>query len=328
MSRILITRWKNVLCAWVLVGLCPTAVYAAQSFTLGHQFPDDSVPGRAARKFAALVSQNSKGAVDIDVQPAARFGDERAHIALVRKQSLDFTITGDVVVSSLSERYLVVNLPFLYRNAAHAMAVYSGPLGKGIRAEFENGGLLPLSWHYTGTRMLTANRPIRNLADIAGLNLRLPLDTAWNVAWRALGAQPRQVPFTDLPLALQLGRVDAQENPPNFIRSAKLYEHQKYLISTDHMPQRQFVFTSTAFWKSLSADRRKLFQDAAKQASAWATETATKEQKLDVAWLTREGGMTLLAFDPAGVQEALKNVPHALGGDEGLSVSRQILATP
>lgn len=299
---------------------------AVVNLTLGHQFPIGSIPDRAAQKFVALVAEKTKGEVQIALHPAGTFGDEREHLVLLRKQALDFAVTGDLVVSSLGDRYLVVNMPFLYRDTAHALASYDGPLGDEIRHELKKRGLLALSWHHVGTRMLTANKPLRTLADLTGLSLRLPQDAAWVAAWRALGAVPRQIPFTDLALALKHGRVEAQENPPGFIRASKLYEHQKYLMTTQHMPQRQFILAAERSMSNLTPELRKRVQEAAKEASRWAVVAANEEHIRDLNWLVTDGGMTLVTFDMTGMQEALRLVPQALAAEAGVAVYNQILA--
>ena len=312
---------------WMMVawGLCPPAAQAALVLRLGHQFPRNSLSDRAAQYFAQQVADKSRGALEIRVFPDASLGDEREQLALLRKQSLDFALTGDLVVSSLSDRFVVVNLPFLYRDSAHAMATYNGPVGQAMRSELAAHGLKALSWHEVGNRMLTANRPVRNIADVRGLKLRLPTaDVAWTAAWRALGANVRQVQFTDLPVALKTGLVEAQENPPGLIRSARLHEHQKYLMDTRHMPQRQFIFTSVPAWNRLNAAQRRIVQQAATAASALAMATAKTEFQRDLDWLIHEGGMTLIPFDASGVPSIIQSVPATLAGTEGEALYREI----
>lgn len=311
---------------WLSASLAPLIASGSETYNLGHQFPADSIPDRVARKFAELANEYSRGAVAIKVHANAAFGDERGHVALLRRQALDFAITGDLVIGSLSDRYLVMNMPFLYRDLAHAMAVYDGKLGDAIRLELSAHGLRALSWHHVGTRMLTANRPIRNTAELSGLVLRLPQDSTWIAAWRALGATPRQVAFTELASALQLGTVEAQENPPNFIRGSKLYLHQKYIMTTNHMPQRQFIFASEGRWSGLTTIQRSSLQKAATEASRWAVSIANAEHAKDLAWLLNEGGMKLVTFDATGVQNALRGVPSLVGGSEGAELYQQLRA--
>ena len=311
-----------------LLTLTPLAASALQALNLGHQFARDSIPDRTAHKFAELLSASTKGSFKVAVYPGAAFGDEREHLALLRKGTLDFTVTGDLIISSLSDKYRVVNMPFLYRDVRHALSVYDGALGTGMRNELKASGLIALSWHHVGNRLLTANKPIRNVDDLKGLNLRLPQDAAWTATWRALGAQPRHVQFSDLGTALKLGQVEAQENPANFIRAGRLYENQKYVILTHHMPQRQFIFASEKTMQALRPDLRAKVQKAAQEASLWATSIAGTESERDLAWLLGEGGMSAVEFDLRGVTERLAPVPASLAGEAGTAVYNTIKAIP
>lgn len=294
---------------------------------LGHQFARGSLPDRVAQRIAEQVAERSKQSVQVQVFPSAAFGDEREHLALLRRGALDLAITGDLVISSLGSAYMVVNMPFLYRDVAHALSTYAGPLGQDMRAAMADKGLETLSWHHVGVRMLTANRPVRTADDLKGLKLRLPPDAAWVAVWTALGANPQQLPFTELPAALKLGKVDAQENPANFIRANKLYEHQKYLMTTRHMPQRQFVLASQARWQRLPAATRALLAQAATEASRWAVATAEAEDQKDLNWLLTEGGMTSVTFDAGPIEQRLDAVATQLGGSAAQSVYQRVLNT-
>lgn len=299
---------------------------AEQVYKLGHMFAKESVPDRAAKKFAEILLTRSKGNLEIQVYPEGLLGDERENLAQLLKGTLNFSVTGDVVVSNIGDKYRVVNMPFMYRSVQHALQTYESDLGMAIRSNIRTEGVDVLSWHYVGTRMLTANKPIRSLADIKGLQLRLPQDSAWIATWQALGANPRQVQFTELATALKVGRVEAQENPPGFIRVNRLFVNQKYLMTTNHMPQRQMILAAGEFWRKLPATERTMISAAAREASEWATRQAELEQKIDQAWLTKEGGMTLVEFDFQGVAEAVAGVPATLAGKEGEAIFKQIRA--
>lgn len=324
----LLRRWGLLCCVW----LWPTAwaqplADGAQVVKLGHQFARGSLPDRVAQRMAQQVAQASQQKVTIQVFAAATFGDEREHLALLRRGALDLAITGDLVISSLDTAYLAVNMPFLYRDVNHAMATYAGPIGQDMRAAMAGKGLETLSWHHVGVRVLTANRPVRGIDELKGLKLRLPPDAAWVAVWNALGANTQQLPFTELPAALKLGKVEAQENPPNFIRANKLHQHQKYLMTTHHMPQRQFVLASQARWQQLPQATRDLLAQAATEASRWAIATAEAEERKDIEWLLTEGGMTRVPFDAGNVVQRLDAVANDLGGNAARAIYQRILAT-
>lgn len=296
------------------------------TLTLGHQFPAGSVPDRIANQFADQVAQHSAGQISVRVFNNATFGDEREHLSLLRRGSLDLAITGDLVISSLDPMFLVVNLPFIYRDPAHALATYNGSVGERMRAHMKDLGLNALSWHYTGTRMLTANAPLKNTASLKGIRLRLPSDTTWIRVWRALGATPVEIPFPDLATALKLGRVDAQENPPNFVRNGQLHTEQTHLMTTRHMPQRQFVFMAQNRWVALPDDTRTLLAQAAHEASAWGSRLAREENDRDLEWLTRDGGLARVEFNAEGTEKITRTIARQLGGPEGENVYQSIVA--
>lgn len=323
-------RWIAVFISVVFSGVIwPCHVQAAeQTFRLGHMFARESLPDRAAHKFAEIVATRSKGNLRIQIHPEGLLGDERENLAQLQRGVLHFAVTGDVVVSNIGDKYRVVNMPFMYRDVQHALRTYDGELGKVIRNNIRAEGVEVLSWHFIGMRLLTANKPIRNIADIKGLQLRLPQDSAWVATWHALGATSHQVQFTELAAALKAGRVEAQENPPGFIRSNRLYENQKYLMKTNHMPQRQMILAASESWGKLNASERALIGAAAQEASAWVTRQAELAQEVDLAWLVREGGMTLVEFDASGVDTAIAGVPNALAGKQGEAIFNQIRAKP
>ena len=305
----------------------PLSLQAAERvYKLGHMFARESLPDRAANRFAEILSTRSKGNLRIQVYPEGLLGDERENLAQLLKGTLHLAVTGDVVVSNIGDKFRVVNMPFMYRSVQHALQTYEGDLGLAIRRNIHDQGVDVLSWYYVGTRMLTANKPIRSMADLNGLQLRLPQDSAWIATWQALGANSRQVQFTELASALKAGRVDAQENPPGFIRANRLFENQKYLMTTNHMPQRQMILAAGEFWRKLTPGERTMFTASAREASEWATRQAESEQRMDQEWLTTQGGMTLVEFDVRGIAEAIAGVPAALAGKDGAAIFQQIRA--
>lgn len=308
-----------LLCLVLTTGSAP-----AQELKLAHQFALDSLPDRVARKFSDLLAEKSSS-LRVSIFPQAQLGDEQQNALQVRRGEIDLAIIGDLIVGELRPEFRIINMPFIYRSQEHAMRVYDSALGQEVRQQMASIGLNVLSWHCTGTRVLTANRPVRNLADIRGLRLRLPADRSWITVWGRLGAEPQIVAFSDLPAALRLGTLEAQENPPNFIRAGKLYEHQKFLMLTNHMPQRQFVIMANKTWTRLSATDRVLVQQAAQEASRWACGRARSESDADLRWLTNEGGMTLVNFDPRGITDLLRTLPGELGGAGGAKVYQAIM---
>jgi tripartite ATP-independent transporter DctP family solute receptor len=325
-------RWSGrpgvsvlVVCLGILVGTLPAG--AAENLKLAHQFAPDSLPGKSAAKFAELVAEKSKGAVKVTVLPGGALGDERANLQQLENGSLDLALTGDLVISFMAKPYMLVSMPFIYRDPDHSVAVFNGEIGAEIgKYLLDHNKIRALAWQYAGTRVLTANRPVRTLDDLNGLKLRMPAAEMWVKTWQKTGAVIVNVAFTELYMALQTGTVQAQENPPNFIIAQKFNEVQKYLMPTNHVPQMNVYFLSDAKSRALSAADRAAIEAAAREATDWTTKTAKESQAKDVEWLTSKGGMTLVPIDLTGIQELIKNVPSEVLGAAGPALYDRIRA--
>ena len=306
------------------VALFATVVYGgsalADDLKLAHQFAPDSLPGKSAVHFANLVKQRSSGATTITVIPGGSLGDERANLQQLENGSLDLALTGDLVISLYAKPYILVSMPFLYRDPDHALHTMNGEIGQEISKYLNEKNKLHLvAWQYVGTRELTASKPIRTLADLKGLKLRMPPAQMWIATWNKTGAAIANVAFTELQLALQTGTVNAQENPPNFIIANKLFEVQKYLMLTDHYPQMQSFFIADAKYAAMKPEQRTLLETAFRDTATWTSAQAKAAQAADIQWLTTkgQGNMELVKPDFSGIKDLVKDVPREVMGEDG-----------
>lgn len=287
-------------CGLALAMLLSSTPAPARDATLAHMFAKGSLPDRAAEDFAERV----EGIRPVVVVADAALGDERANLHQLAAGEIAFAITGDVLVARALPRLALANFPFLHETGDAARAAYSGWLGAEIRRALKDYDVELLSAYCVGQRYLTAMVPVRGLEDVAGLTLRLPPDPVVTLAWRRLGAEVVNIPFPELPGALAAGRVQAQENPLNFIRSEGLHRHQRYLVETGHYHQHQFILASTTFLTMLDATARAVVHAAAEATAAKICGDALAEEEATLAWLTEEAGMTLLPFERAAAREA------------------------
>lgn len=298
-----------------------------EDFKLAHQFSPDSLPGQSAQHFAELVAEKTQRDSLVTVLPGGALGDERANLQQLTNGSIDMALTGDLVISSMAQPYMLVSMPFIYDSPAHSLAVFNGEIGSEIdQYLLKNHGIHALGWQYVGTRELTSNTPVHNLDELKGLKVRLPGAQMWVKTWEKTGIDIVSVAFTELYLALQTGTVAAEENPPNFVRAQKFYEVQKYLMKTDHVPQMQVFFINQDRFAGLDEATRKAVDEAAKETIAWTSKKASDLQLSDIEWLTTEGGMELVDVDLAGIQDLIKDVPSEVLGEDGVKLYERIRA--
>jgi tripartite ATP-independent transporter DctP family solute receptor len=172
-------------------------------------------------------------------------------------------------VAAAVPEYAAYGMPFMFSTPAQAFKLLDGPLGKELADKSAEKGMVVLGYWDNGIRHMTnSKRPITKVEDMKGLKMRTPPDAVLVDIMQALSADPQQIKFAELYVALQQGVVDGQENPLVNIHASKLYEVQKHLALTSHMFQMTPLLISKRTWDRLSEADRKVMQEAATEATA------------------------------------------------------------
>jgi tripartite ATP-independent transporter DctP family solute receptor len=135
-----------------------------------------------------------------------------------------------------------------------------GELGAFIRGKIRQSGLhvLDAMWDTGFRQITTADKPITSPADVARLKLRVPLSPLWTSMWKALGASPANINFSEGYPSLQTKVVDGQENPLSIIWFAKLYEVQRFCSLTNHVWTGYYTLAHRRTWEGLPANLQEI----------------------------------------------------------------------
>ena len=137
---------------------------------------------------------------------------------------------------------------------------------------YNDGGYELLGYADQGFRVMTTNKKIESLADFKGQKIRT-MENSYHMAyWKALGASPTPMTFSEVYIGLQQGTIDAQENPYEVIVSNKLYEQQDYVVETNHLPHLISLIVSEEFMKELTDEQQQIIREAAETAKQYARE--------------------------------------------------------
>jgi TRAP-type transport system periplasmic protein len=268
---------KRVFLKTIVAAVALSVLGLAQAQTRTIKFANQNAKGHpivlGMEKFAELVGQKSGGKMKVQVFPGGALGSDQANMSALQGGTLEMASMNSGIFASVVKDFAIYDFPFLFANPKEADAVVDGPFGKGLHAKLEDKGMVGLAYYELGFRNITnSKRPIAKVEDIAGLKLRV-IPNPINVDWvSALGANPTPLPFPELYAALEQKAVDGQENPVATIQGAKLYEVQKYMTLTNHQYNPQSVVISKKFWDTLSADEKKIVQDAATESAKYERE--------------------------------------------------------
>ncbi|CAO3447285.1 TRAP-type C4-dicarboxylate transport system, periplasmic component [Azospirillum argentinense] len=275
------------------------AAWAQQVLRLAHNAAPGNPKAEASLKFAELVAQKTDGRVKIEVGGSAQYGDDVEALTSMRLGTLAFSANSQGTTSGVVPEYAVLGLPFLFQSLPQAWKVLDGPVAKKLDDASKTKGLVLLAMWDNGIRHVSNNvRPITKPEDLAGVKVRTPPDPMTVDIFKALGANPTPLAFSELYIALQQGVVDGQENPLMNISSSKLFEVQKFISLTGHKYEATPLLASKMVFDTMSKADQKAVLDAAAEAGRLNRELSAKADK-ELRTKMEDAGVKFNTVDPA-----------------------------
>ncbi|WP_342672716.1 TRAP transporter substrate-binding protein [Pelobacter seleniigenes] len=281
------------------------AAAADMTLKLGHLANEDNTWHKASVKFGEELEALTNGRIKVQVFPNESLGKEMDLINGMQLGTVDMTITGESL-QNWAPMAALLAVPYAYKSLEHMDSVAGGEIGEKIKAQIrEKARIRPIAYFARGPRDLTSNRPIKTPADLDGLKMRVPNVPLFVDVWKALGAKPTPMAFSEVFTSLQNGTIGAQENPLALIKSASFYEVQKYVNLTEHVRSWIYLTLSELTWNKLSAEDQKNVMEAAKRAQAYERELFLADEKKLVGELEAKG-MTFVQVDKKAFAEKAK----------------------
>ena len=290
----------------MLLGAGP-ALAQARVMNLAFTPPADSHYGDAARAFAETIAERSDGAFEIALRPAGALGGERDVIEGMQIGTVELAISSTGPIGNFVPEVYALDFPFLFDDYASAHAVLDGEIGQELLASFQPHGIVGLAWAENGFRHITNSvRPIREPADLAGLKLRTMENEVHIAAFRAAGAAPTPMSWTEVLTSLQQGTIDGQENPIPIVTANNMWEIQDNITLTGHVYSPAVVAMSAIHWDGLTEEQQGWFVEAAQAAAAASRQTVAANEESGIA-LMRENGMEVIdGIDKAAFAAAVQ----------------------
>lgn len=237
------------------------------AWPLGTSSPEDTVTQIYAEKFAEEVGRLSDGAMKIQVYPNSTIGGDRELIECAQEGSVPFLVQNTAPQVSFIPELCIFDLPCAFDSIdAVREAVDNPEFLEKIEPLYENAGLKLLGISDQGFRVMTTNKKIESLDDFKGQKIRT-MENSYHLAfWKAIGASPTPMTFSEVYIGLQQGTIDAQENPYEVVVSSKFYEQQDYVIETNHLPHLITLIVSDDFYNSLEPEKQAIIDQAAQTA--------------------------------------------------------------
>jgi TRAP-type transport system periplasmic protein len=296
-------KLRLVATALAAVSLC--AAVAAQNMRISISIAQNSHQGIAIDTFAKEVEARTKGRIKVQPFYSGSLGGERESIEAVQLGTQELTFTSTGPVPNFVPEARILDVPFLFRDKAHARAVLDSSIGAEMLAKFEAKGFKALAWGENGIRHMTnSKRAVNAPEDLKGLKMRTMENPVHIAAYKGFGIVTTPMAFPEVFTALQQGTVDGQENPLSVIMAAKFEQVQKHLSLTGHVYSPAIFLMNKASFDKLSAEDKNHFLEAAKVAVKANRARVDEDDAKGVAELKAKG-MQVIEVDKAKFVAAL-----------------------
>jgi tripartite ATP-independent transporter DctP family solute receptor len=229
---------------------------------LAHSYTDDQPQSRCGAQVIAEEVANADVGLTVEIFGNSQLGGDADRVQAVVAGDHDIDIQGASALGAVHEPVGVVDAAYAFDDAEHLANFFSGDASADLKQSFtEATGVEILGAWSAGARHFTANKPIREPADLEGVRMRFPNSPQFLMNAEALGATPTEVAFEELYLALQQGIVDGQENPVTNIVAQNFAEVQDAISLSAHQLNSNLVIVGPV-WNELSEEQQEALSSA------------------------------------------------------------------
>ena len=295
---------------WALAG--PASAQSPIIIKFSHVVASDTPKGAAAEKFKELAEKYTDGKVKVEIYPNSTLYKDKEELEALQLGAVQMLAPSNSKFGPIGVReFEVFDLPYILPDLVTLRKVTDGPLGAKLLKKLEPKGMTGLAYWDNGFKEMTANKKLVTPDDYKGLKFRIQSSKVLEAQFRALGAIPQVMAFSEVYQALQTGVVDGEENTASNIYTQKMHEVQKYLTLTNHGYIGYVVVVNKKFWDGLPPDIRGQLDKAMKEATEFGNGQSAKENDDALEAIRKAGKTEIITLSPeqdAAMRKAMEPV--------------------
>jgi TRAP-type C4-dicarboxylate transport system substrate-binding protein len=286
---------------------------AQQTITLhgAVQFNDDHAFTKALVKFEELVKQYYGKPVNFVLHKNSELGLEKDYFAFMNQGiSVDYGIVSPAHMSTFSKAAPFIDAPFLFRDLNHWNKVLDADTLKPVTDEVaQKADVLLIGFAGGGTRNIFVNKPVRNMAEMKGLKVRVQGAPIWSKTFAAAGMSPTVIAYDEIYNAIQNGVISAGENEAAGVETMKFYEVGPNLSMTEHAITIRPICFSGKTLRKLPPDLQAAILKAGKEAGAYGRQVESSQDTAKLEAMEKAGKLKRIPFtDRAALKKAVDPV--------------------
>lgn len=269
------------------------AAARATTITVASLLGEDKPETKIWRWIAAQAEEKRPGRFKFNVVTNGALGGEKEVAESTRLGSVQASLS---TVSSLSgwvPELQILDLPFLFRDAAHLKSVVDGDTGKELSTKLEAQNFVIRGFIDYGARHLLTKKPVTRPQQMAGKKIRVINSPLHTKLWSAFGAVPVGIPITETYNALASGVADAMDLTKSAYAGFKLYEVVPYMTETAHIRASGVIYYAASFWKGLDEQDKAVLSEVSHQATSYFNGLIVEDEATSLATAKAHGGQVL-----------------------------------
>jgi tripartite ATP-independent transporter DctP family solute receptor len=262
-------RLSAAMGAAVALPSSPTSAQAKATFKASDVQPAGYPTVAATESLGKKLEAATSGRLSVQMFPSAQLGGEKETIEQTQIGAIQLLRVSAGALGPIVDDINVVNMPFLFKNMAHAEKMMDGEIGQDLLDKITanaNANLVALCWMNAGARSIyNTKKPVRGIDDLKGMKVRVIGNPIFIDMMNALGGNGVAMGYDQVFSALQTGVIDgAENNPPSYVFSNH-YTAAKYYSLTEHLIIPEVLLFSKKAWSALSADDQGLIKKFARE---------------------------------------------------------------
>jgi len=286
------------------------ALPAAAQTTLNgaSQFSDEHAFTKAMTRFEELVKKYYGKPVNFVLHKNSALGLEKQYFEyMAQGKAVDYAVVSPAHMSTFSRAAPFIDAPFLFRDLAHWNKVLEADVLKPVADEInQKAEVMLIGYAGGGTRNIFVNKPLKNLAEIKGLKVRVQGAPIWSRTFTAAGMAPTVIAYNEVYNAIQNNVIAAGENEAAGVEQMKFYEVAPHLSMTQHAITIRPLCFSTKTFNKLPKDLQAAVLKAGKEAGKYGRDIESSEDEAKLVKMEKEGKLKRVPF--AGRAEMKKLV--------------------
>ncbi|MBK1852983.1 DctP family TRAP transporter solute-binding subunit [Marinobacter sp. 1-4A] len=278
--------------------LMPMLLWAApQQLILSHVVSPDTPKGKMAEMFKSIIEKKLGDRYEIIIHSNASLMDDDEAVTAIAEGRIHFAAPSLSKFESYTQQLKVFDLPFLFPDMNAVNRFQKSPTGQALLSSMESQGILGLGYLHNGLKQLTADRPFTRPEDLAGLRFRTMNSDVLIKQFELLNAEAVPMAFSKVYESLANRSIQGQENTWSNIFSQAFYDHQPYMMISNHGVLDYMLITNSVFWSGLSEEERRSFRFALEMSLKYGNAVAKAKSANDKIELGRMKGVSV--YEPS-----------------------------